>query len=337
MPVTILLLIVGFALLIKGADVLIEGSASIAKRFGVSPLIIGITIVGFGTSTPELITSVIAALQNESALVLGNVIGSNIANVALILGITSLIAPLAVTNLTIIRELPFTIASSVAMIILIFDRLFADGENFFSRGDGMIMMLFFFIFIYFTVTSIIAERKKNKRIKKQVKEIAAEVSAPPVGSIGRSIGFVIVGLAGVMGGGYLVVNSAVEIATAFELSKTFIGLTIIAVGTSLPELVTSAVAAFKKETDLAVGNIVGSNIFNLLFVLSLSGILAPFKIDPNTIVDAGIMTVIMIFLFVFALTRKVITRWEGGVFFALYVLTMGFVIIREVNGFDFLI
>lgn len=330
----ILLLLVGFFILIKGADFLVDGSAAIAKKFGVSQLIIGITIVGFGTSTPELITSIIAASKNESALVLGNVIGSNIANVALILGISAVITPLAVQTLTVRREIPFTIISSIALLTLILDNFLDGNPNYFSRGDAIILFILFIFFLYFTVATVFSERRGGREMQKLDKELkTAMEQRKELTDIGikKPLSLIVFGLIGVVGGGVLVVDNAVFIAEYAGLSTTFIGLTIIALGTSLPELVTSAVAALKKETDVAVGNIVGSNIFNLLFILSVAGIISPFSISSGTIIDTLVMTSIMVVLFAFRINKNYITRLEGILFIFIYFAMMGYVVYREVG------
>lgn len=339
MTTAILILLLGFYILIKGSDLLIDGSASIARKLGVSSLIIGITIVGFGTSTPELITSLIAAWKGESNIVLGNVIGSNIANIGLILGVAALIAPLAIKDITLRRELPFTIVASVAMLVLMFDDVFNGSHNYFSRGDGIILLIFLGIFIYYTLFSISAERAKTQKLKKEVKEVldtqefeTANESPSEISTM-KAVNYVVLGLIGLVGGGTLVVSNAVFIAESIGLSKTFIGLTVIALGTSLPELVTSAVAAYKKETDVAIGNIVGSNIFNLLAVLSLAATVSPFEINNNTIVDALIMTGMMIVLFLFGFT-KTIGRFAGVIFLILYIASMVFISYRDINGIE---
>lgn len=328
-----LFLALGFYILIKGADFLVDGAAAVARRFGISQLLIGITLVGFGTSTPELITSIVAASKNESSLVLGNVIGSNIANVALILGISALISPLIIQSVTVRREMPFTIAASVALLVLIYDSFFYGINNYFSRGDAIILLIFFAFFIYFTISEVLSKHKGRefKKLGKEVKE-AMEVRKQ-LTDIGfkKPVSLIFLGMIGVLAGGILVVDNAVIIAGLAGLSTTFIGLTIIALGTSLPELVTSAVAAYKKETDVAVGNIVGSNIFNLLFILSVAGIISPFAITTATVVDVTLMTVIMIILLIFSFSQRVISRYEGAIFIINYFAVMGYVIYREIG------
>jgi cation:H+ antiporter len=302
------LFIVGFVVLIKGADILVDGSASIARKLNVSELIIGLTVVAFGTSAPELFVNVFASIKGNAEIAIGNILGSNIANILLILGVSALIFPLTIHNVTTWKEIPFSLLAALVIGILANDELI-DNYNFseLSRGDGFILIGFFCIFIYYIID--MAKKSPN-----QVENIK------PMGTIKATL-FILAGLAGLMLGGEWIVNGAIEIANAFNVSQSLIGLTVVAIGTSLPELATSAVAAWKRNTDIAVGNIIGSNIFNIFWVLGVSAIIKPLPFQTSTNFDI-LMTIfasLLFFAFVFIGKKHVLQRWQGGVFFILYI------------------
>ncbi len=322
---TIILFILGFVLLIKGADIMIDGSSSIARKYGISPFLIGLTIVAFGTSAPELIVSTLASIKGSTGIALGNIIGSNISNTLLILGISAIIYPLLVKRATVHKEIPFSLLAIAAVGILVNDFLI-DGSNpdGLTRIDGLILILFFSIFVFYTFG--ISKVKENifNKIKGELRE------EPKIYSNYVAIGMVIVGLVGLAIGGQWLVEGAVKIAEIFGMSETLIGLTIIAIGTSLPELAASAVAAYKRRTDIAVGNIVGSNIFNLLWVLGLSSVISPIGYNRALNVDMMVLfgiTLLLLFL-VYIGRRNVLGRWEGVFMVCLYVFYMGFLIVR---------
>lgn len=246
----IILLLIGFLLLIKGADYFVEGSSSIAKKFNIPSIVIGLTLVAFGTSAPELAVSIDAALAQSNGLVFGNVIGSNIANTLFILGLSAAITPIRISLSTIFKDMPFLILTTGAMIVMSMDRLFDKTENILSRVDGILLLIFFVIY-FLSMLEMIFTNKGEKQEVEEIKEV----------TIIKSLLMTLGGLLAIIYGASLTVNSAITIAEMFGLSDTIIGLTVIAIGTSLPELITSVVAAKKGENDIAVGNIVGSNIF----------------------------------------------------------------------------
>ncbi|UOQ86872.1 calcium/sodium antiporter [Gracilibacillus salinarum] len=313
-----ILLIVGFALLIKGADFFVDGASHIAAALRVSPLIIGLTIVAFGTSAPEATVSIVAAIEGSAGVTVGNVIGSNIFNITLVVGIGALILPMLVENETIKKEIPFTLLAGLAMLILVSDvSLQQSAENVVTRADGIILLLFFAIFLYY-----IFEVAKNSRSKEEQNMVDHK-------AWGKNISVTVAGVAAIILGGELVVNSATEIALSFGMSETLVGLTIVAVGTSLPELVTSVTAAIKKESDIAIGNIVGSNIFNILLVLGITAVISPLTIDNRVFFDIIVMLLLTIILLVFSRTNFKVGRREGGFLTISYIAYMVYIIIRN--------
>jgi cation:H+ antiporter len=322
MVVNVFLFILGFIFLIKGADIMIDGAASLARRYGVSTFIIGLTVVAFGTSMPELAISVMASLKGSAGIALGNVIGSNITNALLILGAAAIVAPLVVKQSTVTKEIPFSLLSFLAMGILVNDTLIdRTAPNGLTRIDGLILILFFSIFIYYTFGII---KLKENIFKKTVDELKEE--EPREFSYKISAAMIIFGLAGVILGGNWLVKSAVSFAHFFGLSEALIGLTIMAVGTSLPELVASVMAARKGKTDMAVGNVVGSNIFNTLWVLGLSAIIHPIAYDPILNTDMAILigvTIMLLFL-IFVGRKNVLDRREGMILLVVYVCYLVF-------------
>lgn len=318
---TYLLLLLGFVLLIKGADWLVDGAVSVAARFGVSDLVIGLTIVSMGTSMPELIVSIIASTNGSSELAIGNVLGSNIANVLLILGVTAIVRNLPVHRNTILSEVPFSLAAALLVGFLANAGLGDDTPSkalTISRLDGIIILFFFFLFMAYVLV-VAKEEKKQK-----------EAGDTPPASIWKSISLIAVGILGLFLGGKWVVDGAVHLAKLFGMSETLIGLTVVALGTSLPELVTSIMAALKNNTDIAVGNAVGSNIFNLLWILGVSAVIRPLPFDVASNVD--IMVVIgsscMILLALIIGRRVTIKRLEGIVFVMSYIAYLVFIIMR---------
>lgn len=317
--ITYLLLVVGFALLIKGADLLVDGSASIARKLKVSDISIGLTIVAFGTSMPELVVNIFASIQGNPDIAIGNILGSNIANILLILGISAIIYPLTVKKNTVWKEIPFSLLAAIVVGILASDMLI-DGRDFseLSRGDGFILIGFFAIFMYYIVS---ISKDVDTGMEADVKEMAT----------GKSTLYILGGLAGLVIGGKLIVDSAVEIAGSLGLSQAFIGLTVVAVGTSLPELATSAVAAYKKNVDIAVGNIVGSNIFNIFWILGISSIIKPLPFNPASIYDLGmtLLASILLFMFLFVGKRHTIDKGKGIIFVLIYI---GYIVFLSINS-----
>lgn len=324
MFVDVILFIIGFILLIKGADVLVDGASSVAKKFGVSTFFIGLTIVAFGTSTPELVVSMYASFTGSAGIALGNVIGSNISNTLLILGVSAIIAPLVVKKATINKEIPFSLLAVIATGVLIND-LFIDGNgpDLLTRIDGLILILFFVIFIYYTFG---ISRETENIFQKTVGEMKEDTKEY---SNLVSVGMILLGLAGLSFGGKFIVDGAVSIALFFGLSEVLIGLTIIAIGTSLPELAASGMAAYRGKTDIAVGNVVGSNIFNILWVLGLSSIVRPIPLSAGLNVDIVILfsiTILLLFL-VYIGKKNMLGRWEGITLAMIYLAYIIYLII----------
>ncbi|MDA0208546.1 MAG: calcium/sodium antiporter [bacterium] len=311
----------GFVLLVKGADYLVDGATSLARRLKVSTLVIGLTVVAFGTSAPELAVSIIAALRGSSAIVLGNVNGSNVANILLILGITAMITRIPVRTKTVWREFPFMVMSGAILVLLLADQLLANGSFIeLSQIDGFILLAGFLMFLYYMFLSA---RRGG----------ASKTEEPAYGMLPSWL-MTFGGLVGLIVGGHFTVEGASGIAIVFGVSETLIGLTIVAIGTSLPELVASITAAKKSETDLAVGNIVGSVIFNIFFVLGMSSVIQPMIISHEGFMDSVIALGVMVVLFVAVHLHGVVHREKGldkhtGIFFLLaYVAYVIFVIVR---------
>jgi len=323
MILTISLFILGFIFLIKGADILVDGSSSIAKKHGISNLVIGLTIVAFGTSAPELIVSALASFNGNAGIAFGNIIGSNISNTLLILGATALIAPLVVQKSTVNKEIPLSLLASLAVFFLVNDVLIDHGpSSALTRIDGLILILFFIIFIYYTFGI-------NKVVKPGIIEKIQEEKIN-LHSTSKSVGMILLGLTGLYFGGQWIVDGAVFFALSFGLSQSFIGLTIVAIGTSLPELAASIVSARKGHTDIAIGNIIGSNIFNLFWVLGLSSIIRPIPFDASLNFDFIFLIFITIMLLpiIFIGRRHAIDKTEGAILLSTYVAYMVFLLMR---------
>lgn len=323
--IALILLIFGFAILIKGADFLVDGASAVAKKFNISDMIIGLTIVSFGTSAPELVVNIGAALDGKNAMIIGNVLGSNIFNTCLIVGVAGLIYPLAVQRATVRKELPFSIFIIVLMFFLANDALVFGGTNNISHLDGIILLLFFGAFLYYVYSS-----SKNVADSETV-DIIEEMPLP------KSLLFIVLGMAGLVFGGNLVLVNSVKFAEYFGMTERVIGLTVIAIGTSLPELATSVVAAMKKNSDIAMGNVVGSNIFNILLVLGFSASVSPsiIEYDAAANFDIGFLlaTTVLLTSFLFIGTKVkpttggsltyTIDRWQSGI---LLVAVIGYIV-----------
>lgn len=319
---TYLFLLLGFFSLIKGADMLVEGATALAKQYGVSDLVIGLTIVSMGTSMPEMIVSIIASLEGRPEMATGNVLGSNIANILLILGATALVRDLPVKRNTILSEIPFSMAAALLVGFLANSTLWYEHSDHLaiSRGDGIVILFFFFLFMsYVFVTA-----------KEDQAEAMLEGNARPNSKPWKSAAFVFSGILGLFLGGKWVVEGATVIAQQFGMSESLIGLTVVALGTSLPELVTSISAARKGNTDIAMGNAIGSNIFNLLWILGVSALIKPLPF--NVLSNADIMVVIgascLILLSLIFYRRMVIKRMEGLLFLLAYFAYLIYVIQR---------
>lgn len=315
----ILLLIVGFIALIKGADIFVDGASSTAQNFKVPKMLIGLTIVAFGTSAPELAVSMSALASGSSDMVLGNVIGSNILNILLILGIAALIKPIAVKDNTVRKELPLVLLISTLLVVLFLDTVFAGASaNQITRSDGIVIILFFSVFLYY----LLALAKQKKEPKSTEEE--------PKFKLGKSLFFVLIGLAAIIIGSDLVVDNASSIASALGISERIIALTVIAFGTSLPELVTTVVSAKKGEQDLLVGNIIGSNIFNICLVLGIPVVIFGGIAESSfQMLDLVMLIVSAALLFIFSKTSKQkISRSEGAIMLAVFAVyyTLVFII-----------
>lgn len=317
---TYILFVVGFVFLIKGADLLVDGAASIARSMRVSDLVIGLTVVAFGTSTPELFVNIIASFKGNTDIAIGNVLGSNTANIFLILGISSIIYPLGVTKGTVWKEIPFSLLAAVVLVFAANDQILEKAAvSVLTRIDGLIFLCFFTIFIYYTFS-----------IAARVEGVEEHVPVRQYGWL-RSLLFIIAGLAGLTIGGKWIVDGAVILAKKLGMSESLIGLTIVAVGTSLPELATSAVAAYRKNSEIAVGNVVGSNIFNIFFVLGISATIRPLPFQTQNNVDlcVVILSSLMLFFFMFTGKKHSLDRWEGIVCLILYFGYVAFLIVND--------
>lgn len=314
------LFIIGFVLLIKGADLLVDGASSIAARLNVSDLVIGLTVVAFGTSTPELFVNIIASAKGNTDIAIGNVLGSNIANIFLILGVSSIIYPLSVTKGTVWKEIPFSLLAALVLGFMANDRLIDKGDvSFLTRIDGLILLSFFTIFLYYSYGIAREIEGMAQHVRMEIKGMA------------KSLLLIGGGLAGLTLGGKWIVDGAIVITKNFGMSESLIGLTIVAVGTSLPELATSAMAAYRRNAEIAVGNVVGSNIFNVFFVLGISSIIKPlpFQIKNNLDIGAVCLSSLLLFLFMFTGKKRSLDRWEGAVFLVLYTAYVVFLVFKE--------
>ena len=306
--INIVLIISGMAFLIKGGDMLVDGASSLARRFRISELVIGLTIVALGTSAPELVVSISAAIGSHSEIALGNVIGSNNFNLFFILGLTGLIAPLAVQKNTVRIEIPFSLLAAVVLLVLANINLFPNERNMLTRIDGAVLLLFFGLFLFYVY--------KNMKAADTIDEKTSVNTFPLI----KSILFIIFGAALLVLGGRIVVYSAVTLARALNISEKIIGLTIIAVGTSLPELVTCITAIIKKSDDIAIGNIIGSNIFNICMILGISSLINPMEYSPvfNKDIYFLIFGTLLLLLAMFTGKKKTLDRREAAVLVLLY-------------------
>jgi cation:H+ antiporter len=316
MILNFILLFVGFIVLIYGANFLVNGASSLAKRFNVSELAIGLTVVAFGTSTPELIVSAISSMQGHNEVAFGNVIGSNIFNLYMILGAAGVIYPIMVQSSTVWKEIPYSLLAALLLFVLANDVLIFNKEaNVLSLIDGLILLAFFAAFIWYVFVSIESDPSSA--------ESPIKIFGMP-----KTLLLIATGLAGLILGGKLVVDNAIEIAQSFGVSEKLIGLTIVAAGTSLPELATSVVAALKKRSDIAIGNVVGSNIFNIFLILSICSIIKP--IPYNAAMNTDIFVILagtaLVFIAMFAGKARKLDRWEAAILLLAYVGYVGYLI-----------
>ena len=320
--INIVLLIVGMVLLVKGADFFVDGASDIAKKLGIPSLIIGLTLVSIGTSLPEASVSINAAITNSSDLSFGNVVGSNIFNSLFIIGICSIILPTVVSKDIMKFDIP------ILFIVMAVLALFSYAITPFKidRWEAAILFIMFVCYIALAIYRALKQRKENLNLEVETDNLNEPKKERKTW---LSIIFTILGLAGVVGGGILTVDAAKKLALEFGMSELLVGLTIVAVGTSLPELVTSLVASKKGENDIAVGNVIGSNIFNIIFILGFSGMINPLGLNNNSYVDVIFMVLAIILIFIFALRKGKVNRIEGASLIIIYILYLTYTILRD--------
>lgn len=313
----ILFLLFGFLMLIKGADYFVDGSSSLARKFKIPPLVVGLTIVAMGTSAPELAVSISASVSGANSMAISNVVGSNLFNLLAVLGVCSLIIPSVVTKELLKRDYPVSIGVSAVFLLML---LLGGGKGVITRIESVILVFFLVGYMIWTISSAKNNPQTEEKNEKQF-------------VWWKCLIFIIGGVAAIVFGGNFVVDNASALGKSFGMSDTLVGLTICAVGTSLPELVTSITAARKGENEMAMGNVIGSNIFNVLMIIGISGIISPITVDKvstgNTISDCIIYIAICLLAYIFCITGKKITRLEGGVLVSLYICYMAFAILRE--------
>ncbi|MBN3520597.1 calcium/sodium antiporter [Algoriphagus lutimaris] len=320
MILSFLLLIIGLLLLVKGADWLVDGASVLAKKYNVSDLAIGLTIVAFGTSAPELVVNSVAASGGYPDIVFGNVIGSNNFNLFIILGIAGLITPLSVQSSTVWKEIPFSLLAAIVLLVFAND-YFSNPTPILSSLDGFILLGFFAGFLFYVFTQLKSEDSIESIAQKDYSNL-------------KIWGLIFIGLGGLVIGGKLVVDNAVSMAQSLGVSEKIIGLTIVAAGTSLPELATSVVASMKKNNDIAIGNIIGSNIFNLFLILGVSSIISPLEFKQSFNLDIYILLggTIFLFLAMFTGKRKNLDRWEAAILLLVYLGYTTFLVLKEISG-----
>ena len=321
----ILLLAVGFAFLVKGADFFVEGSSSIAKKLKVPPIIIGLTIVAMGTSLPETAVSVTASLVQNNELAVSNVVGSNIFNLMFVIGVCSILTSIMVQKATVVRDIPLSLGCALFLLVLGVSGLGDKAGMTLGHADGVIFLIVFAGYIFTMVRSAMKARAAGQKVEIEGVEECDNMKEL---SYGKSILFLIVGAAAIAFGGDLTVDTASRIAIELGMSQTLVGLTIVSIGTSLPELVTSVVAARKNEVDMAVGNAVGSNIFNILMVLGISSAIGPVALIRENIIDIVLLMVFSVMVWIFAGTRKKIERKEGIIMVVVYLVYCAYIIAR---------
>ncbi|MCI6243231.1 MAG: calcium/sodium antiporter [Lachnospiraceae bacterium] len=320
MLLAIVFLLVGFVFLVKGADIFVEGSSSIAKKFHVPSIIIGLTIVAMGTSLPEAAVSVTASLANRNTLAVSNVVGSNIFNLMVVIGMCAVLTPVAVQKSTLKKDFPFSVFCAVLLLVL-----GLIGPMQLGHVDGAIFLVLFALFIFSMIRSALQANREGKKAESEEIESVEEMK---IMSLPKSLIFIVLGAAGIIVGGDVVVNSASNIATRLGMSQTLVGLTIVSIGTSLPELVTSVVAARKNEVDMALGNAIGSNIFNILMVLGIAGAISPMAFLTENIIDIVVLLVFSVIVWIFAWTKEKLNRREGIGMLLLYAIYVVYICMR---------
>jgi cation:H+ antiporter len=308
--VDVICILVGLVMILVGSDWLVDGASGVARKYGISEFVIGMTIVGIGTSMPELVSSAISAIGGHGDMALGNVTGSNICNVLLILGVTALISPIGYTKSNIRKDIPLALAVSLFLLLVLYNGFgLFGGVPGISRADALYLLLFFVIFMVDSFKSGKQEASEEEN---------EEVKPMPVG---KAVVLIVLGLAGLVFGGRIFVDHTVNIAEQFHVSEAFISITLMAVGTSLPELATCVVAAMKGKNQLALGNVIGSNIFNILLIIGVSGLISPFEIQSISAVDMAMVVVVVVMLWMAALTfkKRELDRIEGAIFLLCYI------------------
>lgn len=312
----ILLLILGLGLILAGANFLTDGSAALAQRFRVPEFIIGLTVIAIGTSTPELVVSVLSAIARNSDVAIGNVVGSNLFNVFVILGICALIRPLTLTASNIRRDIPFGLVASVLLFLVTSDRLLHLGEDRIGRADGVAMLVLYIALMWYTI------RATGRA------EAATDASAKPRKALWLVIVMIVGGLAGLVWGGEMFLHNATQIARKMGISESVIAITLVAGGTSLPELASSLVSIAKGKAEMALGNVIGSNVANILLILGLSATIHPLTLGGITHLDIGmvVLSSLLLFLTAFTFRHRKLDRWEGAIFLAIYIAYIWYLI-----------
>jgi len=300
MAMNCLWLIAGLTLLMVGGEGVVRGATGMARALGVSPLVIGLTVVAFGTSAPELAVNLIAAFQDRPAISFGNIIGSNMANIGVIVGVTALVRPIPVRGVMIQREIPMMLLATTAVVIMGFDRILGVGTDTYDRADGLLLLMLFLVFLYYTVGDFV--RQRAQRSANRAAAEMFETEAPE--SVVSSSLMTALGMIGLIWGADLTVDSAASLARHFGVPEVIVGLTVLAVGTSLPELVASMMATLRGHAELAIGNVVGSNIFNLLLVFGVTALVNPIEVPPGGHLDLAVMALLSLMLFGVSMTRS---------------------------------
>lgn len=313
MLLNILYIIIGVAVVLWGADRLTDGAVGLATKMNIPQIVIGLTVVAMGTSMPEFFVSLVSAINGTPDLAVGNVVGSNVFNTLLIVGTAAVVAPMVISKSTVKKDIPFAVLASVLLFAFGFD-------NYISRIDAAVLAAVFIVFMVYTVRTGIKgahEQKSN--------EPASDSEAKPM-PVWKAILFVVLGLACLVFGSNLFVNAATEVATELGVSQAIIGLTIVAGGTSLPELATSVVAARKGQSAIAMGNVIGSNVMNILMIIGITGLVCPMKVEGITIIDLSVLLVSIVLLWLFSFTKYKVERWEGALLLAIFAGYMSWLI-----------
>ncbi len=311
-----LFIVIGVALVLWGADRLTEGASSLARRMNVPEIVIGLTIVAAGTSAPELFVSLVSALKGTPDLAVGNVVGSNIFNALLIVGVSAMVAPMVISRSTVKKDIPFAVMASVLLLMLCMDswQSLSISGNHISRIDGIVLLAAFSIFMVYTFR--VAKNGTAVEASEEQKNVNPWLSAF----------YVVLGLGCLIFGSNLFVDAASNVATTLGVSESVIGLTIVAGGTSLPELATSVVAARKGQSAIAIGNVIGSNVFNILLILGATAVISPMQIGGITLIDLGLALLSVVIVWFFSFTKYTVARWEGGVLTAIFLIYLSWLL-----------